>query len=112
MSAISRETIQSVWEIIPPDALEEVTLLDNAGATVGTYAHAERKKLSFRQVAMVGAIIGQSWLTFTLYQDQEAFAPLSSYKLVDAAGVTWEVKSVDTDMVQRIHDCICLKDAV
>lgn len=111
---IAADTVQRILQILPPGSLESVTLgsrlTRETGYTSVSWVNAQRKPASDNEIMMLGAVFGQDWITFNLFQVSEATEPKLGDKITDSEGVVWQIKNIKRKMMQSIFKCTCLKN--
>lgn len=119
MSLISAETVPEIQDLMPADSVQSVTLYpraaDSSSASAfgtGVTYTARWKPLSDETIAILGGAAEQQWREWQLYQTaSQSTIPAPGSKIVDASGVIWYVKSVQTKQFGKIHNCRSYKEA-
>lgn len=114
MSAITPADAAGLWELMPPDAIEAVTLYSRtSGETFTTVSYPKcRRKARRRGEFAGGNDVGRQTVAFQLYRTDTATqtAPKEGDAIVDAASVRWAVRSVTYALFDRVVDCECLRE--
>lgn len=112
----------AIWDNIPLERQELVQLQsrvkDGTGVGGGNYAanvqwRARRKKVSLELQGLLGGIgdMAKRVIEFQLFQlDGQAVTPQNLDQILDANGVTWQVKMIPDEFFALIWGCQCVQN--
>lgn len=93
--------------------IEPVTLLaaqsDGTSVSVSVY-RARRKPLTEDISVMVGAQLGEEWITWQIWNTGLSTVPQKGDKIKDGRGVTWEVRQVAIKSLENRYDAYSIQD--
>ncbi len=101
-------------QIVPgQEALTLVVITNVAGADVPTNVSvpkSRRRPVDRKDLLLVGANVGETWVGFQIYDTGLSAVPIVGYKLVDANSVTYEIRMVHGRTVQNVYNVVALQN--